>query len=349
MKQMNLVNHLLKRETKSAKKWVVTNSQFTSDGKRTMHYYTYKNKPYNANNVYNTVPPNYINNRDGVNNMDNGYNETRTMLNHPYFKCDPHTNMSNNQFPNNTNVNTIAATNPNKSNYYSPDKYNSQSPPPLNNMSHMISYQYFSIFGSTSMCLIKPIFPDQILNKNKLTILGKGGFQFMFMKRQSNTNKYDKNNKMSIFVKINHLSSILFLTDAEHLKNPLNIKGPNGNYLIIDKHKEKKDHLIIKYKYQPPHNTNTPTNNNTNHHNDSTAATANDMENNKSSIPISDDTNNTTNLTINLNDNINDLIEEPQNIAYQELHVSVPFSEFLIFQKAANMLLPHLLGWARQL
>lgn len=246
------------------------------------HYNTYKNRVFNSA-MYNNTPSNYMNNPEN-NNMNH-------LQNNSNYKYE----------------------NPN--NYYQPKYINN-----LNNETNEnnTTYQYFSIFGSTAMCLIKPIFPDYITNKNKVTIYGKGGFQFVFMRKQSNSNKYDKNNKMNIFIKINSLSNVLSLNDVEKLKNPIIIKGSNNNYLTIDKHKEKKDHIVIKYKYQP---SNSPENN------------FNDMNN--------------MDTDINENMIINDVNDEKRN-NFEELHVSFSFSEFLLFQKAANLLLPQLIGWAKQ-
>lgn len=350
MKQINFVKPLWRNEKKCTNDFIMRSCYLISAGEKGRKYYnTYKNKSYNTNNMYHTNPPSYMNpnfgnSNDMTTNMNMGHNENTTLLNQHYLKYDPNNNSFNSfNSPNNPNSPTnIPNNNSTSSNYFSPgNKYNFQQT--LNN-SPSISYQYFSIFGSTAMCLIKPVFPDQILNKNKITIFGKGGFQFMFMKKQMNTNKYDKNNKMSIFVKINHLSNILFLTDVENLKNPLTLKGTGNNYLIIDKHKEKKDHLIVKYKYQPLDNTTTTTATTTTH-----ATTTTTVENNNSnSNYISVEMDNTPNLTIDINDNINEPIEEPKKNTYQELYVTFPFSEFLIFQKAANLLLPYLLGWAKQ-
>ncbi|CRG92973.1 conserved Plasmodium protein, unknown function [Plasmodium gallinaceum] len=242
-------------------------------------YNTYKNRVYNTS-MYNNSHPSYMNNNENTNN---------NLLSHYNYKYD-------------------------SSNYYQ-QKYNSNV---SNESSDNTSYQYFNIFGSTAMCLIKPIFPDYIINKNKLTIYGKGGFQFMFMRKQNNSNKYDKNNKMNIFLKINSLSSVLSLDSIEKLTNAIVIKGNNNNYLTIDKHKEKKDHIVIKYKYQP----------------------SNAIDNNFNEI------NNNLNIDVNKNININELNEEKKN-NFEELHVSSPFTEFLIFQKAANLLLPQLIGWSK--
>ncbi|CRH00460.1 conserved Plasmodium protein, unknown function [Plasmodium relictum] len=242
-------------------------------------YNTYKNRVFNTS-MYNNLHPGYMNNNENNNN---------NLSSHSNYKYDAY-------------------------NYYQP-KHNSN----VNNEnSDNTSYQYFSIFGSTAMCLIKPVFPDYIINKNKLTIYGKGGFQFMFMRKQNNSNKYDKDNKMIIFLKINSLSNVLSLKDMEKFKNAIVIKGSNNNYLIIDKHKEKKDHIVIKYKYQP----------------------SNTVDNNFNEI------NNSLNIDINDNININDVNEEKKG-HFEELHVSAPFTEFLIFQKAANLLLPQLIGWAK--
>lgn len=55
------------------------------------------------------------------------------------------------------------------------------------------------------------------------------------------------------------------------------------------------------------------------------------------------------NMDTDINENmiINDVNDEKRN-NFEELHVSFSFSEFLLFQKAANLLLPQLIGWAKQ-
>ncbi|KAI4837777.1 single-stranded DNA-binding protein [Plasmodium brasilianum] len=264
-------------------------------------YNTYKSRVYNSG-MYNNVSPNFANTNMHMNSGENFASQLSNNANYP------------------SNISHYPSNNPNykydvPNNYYQ-SKYNSN----INNEStdsNNTTYQYFSIFGSTAMCLIKPIFPDYIINKNKVTIYGKGGFQFVFMKKQNNSNKYDKNNKMSIFLKINNLSSVLCIKDVEKLKIPITMKGNNNNYLIIDKHKEKKDHIVIKYKYQSSNNT----------------------DNNFNDI-------NNLDIQINENVNINDLNDEKKN-NFEELHVSSAFSEFQLFQKAANSLLPQLIGWAK--
>ncbi|ANQ08714.1 Uncharacterized protein PCOAH_00029580 [Plasmodium coatneyi] len=259
------------------------------------HYNTYKNRVFNPA-MYNNVPPNYMNMQ--MNSHEN--NATGT--------------------PNGMSLNYE-----NQQNRYYPLKYNygvnaegvDNNPAAAASATANTTYQYFSIFGNTAMCLIKPIYPDYIVNKNKVTIYGKGGFQFVFMKKHMNSNKYDKNNKMSIILKINSLAHLLSLKDAEQIKTPICIKGSNNNSLIIDKHKEKKDHIVIRYKYLPSANQ------------DGNLGEMNNLD-----------------MEVNQSPQINNLNDKEKN-NFEELHVSSPFSEFQLFQKAANLLLPQLLGWAR--
>ncbi|GAW81353.1 hypothetical protein, conserved [Plasmodium gonderi] len=256
-------------------------------------YNTYRNKVFSPG-IYNNVPQNYMNmqmnnNENNLNNMPNNMNYKYDNIPNSYYQSKYNTCVNNENSDNNPAMTSANTT-----------------------------YQYFSIFGSTAMCLIKPIYPDCIVNKNKVTIYGKGGFQFIFMKKQNNSNKYDKNNKMSIFLKINSLSNILSLKDIEKLKTPICVKGNNNNCLFIDKHKEKKDHIVIKYKYQPSNNT----------------------DNNFGEV-------NNLDMEVNESTHINNLNDDKKN-NFEELHVSSPFSEFLLFQNAANLLLPQLIGWAKQ-
>ncbi|SBS92540.1 conserved Plasmodium protein, unknown function [Plasmodium ovale] len=271
-----------------------------------MMYNTYKNKVFNSG-IYSGVTPNYTHTNMHMNNPENSTNHISNPSN---YKYDPSNNFYQTKY-NNYNV-------PNMPNVH--NVHNAQNMPnvqnEITNSSNTI-YQYFSIFGSTAMCLIKPVYPDYIVNKNKVTIYGKGGFQFIFMKKQINSNKYDKNNKLCLFLKINTLSNILSIKDVEKIKTPIIIKGNNYSYLIIDKHKDKKDHVVIKYKYQP--------------------------------VIITDNFNDIDNLDIEMNEkntNGKDSNDEKKN-NFEELHVSSSFSEFMLFQKAANQLLPQLLGWAR--
>ncbi|KEG03668.1 conserved Plasmodium protein, unknown function [Plasmodium vinckei vinckei] len=250
-------------------------------------YNTYKNRGYNYG-YYNNNGHNYM----SMNNNDNTPNNMPNYGNNGGNYPNPKYDSSNNFYQSKYNTNT-----------------NNE------NTDNNITYQYYSIFGSTAMCLIKPVFPDCIVNKNKSTIYGKGGLQFVFMKRQSNCNRYDKNNKMNIFLKINNLSNMLLLTDIENLTSPITIKGSNNNYLIIDRHANKNDHIVIKYKYNP---SNTTENNNFNDIN---------------------------NIDMEVNENAN--INEDQKNNYEELHVSCSFSEFLFLQKATNLLLPQLIGWTK--
>ncbi|CAA9988633.1 conserved Plasmodium protein, unknown function [Plasmodium knowlesi strain H] len=260
-------------------------------------YNTYKNRVFNPG-MYNNVPPNYMNMQ--MNSHENNVNSTQNGMSLNYE------NQSNRYYPlkynygvNAEGVDNNAATSTSSS------------------ATANTTYQYFSIFGNSAMCLIKPIYPDYIVNKNKVTIYGKGGFQFVFMKKHINSNKYDKNNKMSVILKINSLAHLLSLKDAEQIKVPIIIKGSNSNSLIIDKHKEKKDHIVIRYKYQPFANS------------DGNMADMNNLD-----------------MEVNQSPQINNLNDEKKN-NFEELHVSCPFSEFQLFQKAANLLLPQLLGWAR--
>ncbi|SCM25267.1 conserved Plasmodium protein, unknown function [Plasmodium chabaudi chabaudi] len=250
-------------------------------------YNTYKNRGFNYG-YYNNNGHNYMSMNNNDNTPNNMPNYGNNGGNYPNAKYDSSNNFYQSKY--NTNTNN-------------------------ENTDNNITYQYYSIFGSTAMCLIKPVFPDCIVNKNKSTIYGKGGLQFVFMKRQSNCNRYDKNNKMNIFLKINNLSNMLLLTDIENLTSPITIKGSNNNYLIIDKHANKNDHIVIKYKYNPSNNT----------------------ENNNF--------NDINNIDMEVNENAN--VNEDQKNNYEELHVSCAFSEFLFFQKATNLLLPQLIGWAK--
>ncbi|CAG9474868.1 conserved Plasmodium protein, unknown function [Plasmodium vivax] len=266
-------------------------------------YNTYKNRVFTPG-MYGNVPPNYMN-----------------------MQMNSHENNASGS-PNGMSFNYE-----NQPNSYHPMKYNYgvnaegvDNPAMATSASAAASaatanttYQYFSIFGSSAMCLIKPIYPDYIVNKNKVTIYGKGGFQFVFMKKHSNSNRYDKGNKMSIILKINSLAHLLSLKDAEKIKTPICVKGSNNNCLIIDRHKEKKDHIVIRYKYQP---------------------SAANPDGNLGEV-------NSLDVEVNQSLQINNLSDEKKN-NFEELHVSSPFSEFLLFQKAANLLLPQLLGWARQ-
>ncbi|EUD68325.1 hypothetical protein C922_01345 [Plasmodium inui San Antonio 1] len=259
-------------------------------------YNTYKNRVFNPG-MYNNVPPNYMNMQ--MSSHENNASATPNQMSFNYE------NQPNSYYP--------------KYNYgVNAEGVDNNAPPGASVATANTTYQYFSIFGSSAMCQIKPIYPDYIVNKNKVTIYGKGGFQFVFMKKHSNSNKYDKNNKMSIILKINNLAPLLSLKDAEKIKTPISVKGSNNNCLIIDKHKEKKDHIVIRYKYHPCGNP------------DGNLGEMNNL-----------------NMEVNQSPQINNLNDEKKN-NFEELHVSSPFSEFLLFQKAANLLLPQLLGWARQ-
>ncbi|KJP87536.1 hypothetical protein AK88_02840 [Plasmodium fragile] len=262
-------------------------------------YNTYKNRVFNPG-MYNNIPPNYMNMQ--MNTNENNVSATPSGVNYNYE------NQPNRYYSlkYNYGVNAEGVDN-------NPAAAAASAAAATANT----TYQYFSIFGNTAMCLIKPIYPDYIVNKNKVTIFGKGGFQFVFMKKHSNSNKYDKNNKMSIILKINSLAHLLSVTDAEQIKTPICVKGSNSNCLIIDKHKEKKDHIVIRYKYQPSANA------------DGNLGEMNNLD-----------------MEINQSPQINNLNDDKKN-NFEELHVSSPFSEFLLFQKAANLLLPQLLGWAR--
>ncbi|GAB66864.1 hypothetical protein PCYB_102140, partial [Plasmodium cynomolgi strain B] len=197
-------------------------------------YNTYKSRVFNPR-MYNNVPPNYMNmqmnsHENNASGTPNGMNFNYENQPNSYYSMKYNYGVNAEGVDNNPAAASASATTANT------------------------TYQYFSIFGSSAMCLIKPIYPDYIVNKNKVTIYGKGGFQFVFMKKHSNSNKYDKNNKMSIILKINSLAPLLSLKDAEKIKTPICVKGSNNNCLIIDKHKEKKDHIVIRYKYQPSAN-----------------------------------------------------------------------------------------------
>ncbi|ETB62415.1 hypothetical protein YYC_00993 [Plasmodium yoelii 17X] len=252
-------------------------------------YNTYKNRGFNYGYYNNNNNHNYMSMNNNDNSPNNMASYGNNATNYPNGKYDSSNNFYQAKYNSNINNNE--------------------------NTDNNITYQYYSIFGSTAMCLIKPVFPDCIVNKNKSTIYGKGGLQFVFMKRQNNCNRYDKNNKMNIFLKINNLSNMLFLTNIENLTSPITIKGSNNNYLIIDRHPNKNDHIVIKYKYNP------------------------------SNITENNNFNDINNIDMEVTENTN--INEDQKNNYEELHVSCPFSEFLFFQKATNLLLPQLIGWAK--
>ncbi|VWU49323.1 conserved protein, unknown function [Hepatocystis sp. ex Piliocolobus tephrosceles] len=315
---------------------------------------TYKTKTFTPD-MYNNTSPNYVNSiYKDINSNNNINNNSNYMYGQNYNSNALNSNYSNNYYGNNNNVNRS-----NLNSSYSNNMYNNYDPNfryemnnniniPTKNFNNMnegtdmntnytptaptTTYQYYSLFGSTCMCLFKPIFPDQFINKNKITIFGKGGFQFIFMKKIINSNKYDKNNKMSIFCKINTLYNLLLINSIEDITSPIIIKGTNNNYIIFDKHAEKKDSVVIKYKYNPTTVTTTNSNNNLEQNIDNNS---NDISNNLFS-------------DIQKNENNIENLEDKKKNNFELLHVSFTFSEFLIFQRAANMLLPQLLGWAKQ-